>query len=426
MFEIDNVLTIMISKFKIYMVMVIDYLRGSLVKFMRYQASGGILLLIMTLLAIIFANSNLSYLYSSFLHSKVGVVIGSYNLKMSVEHFVNDGLMVVFFMLVTLEIKREMIEGQLSSRDQQILPVIAALGGVVVPALIYVFLTSGYKIGDLSATRGWAIPAATDIAFALGIMSLLGKKVPTSLKAFLTALAIIDDLIAILIIALFYSGKLNVAIILAAFIVVIFLFLLNKKKVTHKSPYLFLGFILWALIMKSGIHATIAGVLVAIFIPLKDKDENGNSPLKVLEHSVAPWSAFLILPIFAFCNAGVSLASFSFDVLFKNPIALGIMLGLFVGKQIGVFLVVYIAVRAKIATKPNSANWMQIYGVSLLCGIGFTMSVFIGNLAFPASIGITNEVRAGVLSGSLISSLAGFFLLYFAACNVKNTKKGAK
>ncbi|MFZ8864679.1 MAG: Na+/H+ antiporter NhaA [Rickettsiales bacterium] len=400
--------------------MVIKYFQDALQKFMQYQASGGILLLIMTILALIFANSNLYSFYHHFLEAPITLTISNYIIALNVEKFVNDGLMAIFFLLVTLEIKREMLEGQLSSRDQQILPVIGAIGGVVVPALIYVFFNIDYLVAGESSVRGWAIPSATDIAFALGVASLLGKRVPTSLKAFLTALAIIDDLIAILIIAFFYNTELAVNNLLWVAIIFIIMLWMNSRNITRKAIYLFLGVILWALILESGVHATIAGVLIALTIPLKVKDENNNSPLKVLEHALAPWCAFLILPVFAFCNAGISFANLSFASLISNPVSLGILAGLFIGKQFGVFTIVYLLIKSGLAKMPQGANWAQIYGVATLTGIGFTMSIFIGNLAFPPEYQITNEVRAGILAGSLLSSILGYAILHFGSKNVSS------
>ena len=404
-------------------IMVVKYFQDALNKFMQYQASGGILLLIMTILALIFANSEFHHFYHHFLEAPIVLTISNYMIDLNVEKFVNDGLMAIFFLLVTLEIKREMVEGQLSTRDQQILPAIGAIGGVAIPALIYVFFTMDYMVEGESATRGWAIPSATDIAFALGIASLLGKRVPISLKAFLTALAIIDDLIAILIIAFFYNTELAVNNLLWVAIIFIVMLWMNSRNISRKAPYLFLGVILWALILESGVHATIAGVLIGLTIPLKVKDDNNNSPLKVLEHALAPWCAFLILPIFAFCNAGISFENLSLASLISNPVSLGILAGLFVGKQLGVFSIVYLLIKSGIAKMPHGANWTQIYGVSILTGIGFTMSIFIGILDFPPEYQITDEVRAGILAGSLFSTLLGYVVLYYGSKHVLNKKK---
>jgi NhaA family Na+:H+ antiporter len=385
--------------------MVMKYFRQALIKFMQYQASSGILLLVMALFAILFANSQLKYFYHHLLEMPVVFQVGFFGIDMHFDHFVNDALMAVFFLLVTLEVKREVAEGQLSTRDQQILPVLGAIGGVAIPALIYLGVNNG-----LDSTRGWAIPTATDIAFALGVMSLLGKRVPTSLKAFLTALAIIDDLVAILIIAFFYNNELNLQNLLAAGIVTVVLVMLNNKGVGRKSPYIIAGILLWFFVLGSGIHATIAGVVLGLTIPLEPF--KGRSLLKSMEHSLEPWAAFIILPLFAFCNAGVSLEGFSFSSILTNPISLGITAGLFLGKQLGVFLLIFAAVKLKLASSPQSANWGQIYGVAMLTGIGFTMSIFIGNLAFTDPE-VTNNVRIGILAGSVLSAVAGFLILYF-------------
>lgn len=291
--------------------MVIKYFQEALHKFIQYQASGGILLLLMTILALIFANSGLHHFYHHLLEAPIIFTISNYMIDLNVEKFVNDGLMAIFFLLVTLEIKREMLEGQLSTRDQQILPVVGAIGGVAIPALFYVYFNMEYMVEGESAIRGWAIPSATDIAFALGIASLLGKKVPLSLKAFLTALAIIDDLIAILIIAFFYNTELAINNLLWVAVIFIIMLWMNSRNISRKAPYLFLGVIVWALILESGVHATIAGVLIALTIPLNIKGDKKNRPLIVLEHALAPWCAFLILPIFAFCNAGISFENLS-------------------------------------------------------------------------------------------------------------------
>ena len=380
--------------------------KDSLFKFINYQASGGILLLLATFFAILLANSFLAPNYTAFLHYPLIKLSGH---AFSVEHFVNDGLMAIFFLFVSLEIKREVIEGQLSTRDQQILPLVAAIGGVLVPALIYVFFNFNNEVAGVSTVKGWAIPSATDIAFALGVISLLGKRVPIALKAFLTALAIIDDLAAILIIALFYNSDLHlINLVLAAFIVAILL-ILNKKGVTKLTPYLVLGFILWLLILNSGIHATIAGVLLGLTIPIKDKQ--GKSPLKKMEHSIEPYCAFLILPIFAFCNAGISLAGMQLLDLFNNPISIGISAGLFFGKQLGVFAFVFVLIKSNIVKMPEGAKWISLYGVSVLTGIGFTMSIFIGNLAFSPELGISNNIKSGILLGSFLSAIIGYFIL---------------
>jgi len=393
--------------------MVVQFLHKAIARFIRYQAAGGILLLIMALFAIIIANSGFHDVYHHFLEMPFVVTLGHFHLGHNIEFFINDGLMVIFFLLVSLEIKREVLEGQLSSRDQQIIPVIGALGGVVLPAAIFAIFNWNYNVGDQAAINGWAIPAATDIAFAIGVISLFGSRVPISLKLFLTALAIIDDLAAILIIALFYNNNLSIDALLFAIIIVSLLIYMNYAGVTKLLPYFVLGFCLWIAVLESGIHATIAGVLLGLTIPLRGEGKDTHSPLKTLEHSLEPWSAFFILPIFAFANAGVSLAGLDFGDAVTNPISLGIIAGLFIGKQLGVFTTVFLLVKSGIAKMPKGANWKQIYGVSILTGIGFTMSIFIGNLAYIDSAEFLNIARIGILCGSFISAICGYIILHY-------------
>ena len=402
--------------------MVIKYVQDALAQFMKYQAAGGVLLLIMALLAIILANSGFHNLYHHFLEMPVLITVGGIKLGHNFETFINDGLMVIFFLLVSLEIKREVIEGNLSTRDQQIIPVIGALGGVIIPALIYVFINMNQSVGGVETVKGWAIPSATDIAFAIGVISLFGKRVPSSLKIFLLALAIIDDLAAILIIALFYNADLSIISLLLAFIIMIGLVAMNKSGVVNKSLYFIGGFFLWITILQSGIHATIAGVLLGFTIPLRAKDHHGLSPLKTVEHSLEPWVAFAILPIFAFCNAGVDLSGTDINTIFSNPVSLGIILGLFFGKQIGVFGSLFLLIKLGIAKMPKNSNWMQIYGISILTGIGFTMSIFIGNLAFAGQAEILNNSRIGILLASLLAAIMGYLILHFS-CPQKSKQK---
>jgi len=330
---------------------------------------------------------------------------------LDVLHWINDGLMAVFFLFVGLEIKREFLDGQLATWSNRALPCIAAGGGVVVPGLVYVAV----NVGAPETLRGWAIPTATDIAFALGVLSLFGSRVPTSLKVFLATLAIVDDLAAVLIIAVFYTAKINLAALGGAALTVVLLLVFNRLKVSRLAPYVVLGIALWWLVLLSGVHATVAGVLLAMTIPLnasKGAPDDMTSPLHQLEHRLAPWVAFLIVPVFGFANAGVSFAGMSRSVL-AEPVTLGVAAGLFVGKQLGVFFASWLAIRAGFARLPVAASWAQFYGVSLLCGIGFTMSLFIGLLAFrdPA---LQDEVKIGVLAGSLASALAGVALLCFS------------
>jgi len=327
---------------------------------------------------------------------------------MSLLHWINDALMAVFFFFVTLEIKREFLQGELSNRKQALLPIIAAIGGMLVPALIYVYIN--FQTGD--TLNGWAIPSATDIAFSLGVLSLLGSRVPISLKVFLTALAIIDDLGAIVIIAFFYSGDLSIKYLSLLLITFIALIILNKFNIKKFIPYLLLGLILWFFTHESGIHATISGVLLATVIPHRKKEKDF-SLLTKIEHSISPYVAFGIMPLFALANAGVSLSGMNFDSLLL-PVPLGILLGLFIGKQIGVFLFSIISIKLNIAQMPNNANWLNFYGVGVLTGIGFTMSLFVGNLAFVENVQYISGVKIGVLTGSLLSTVFGYVLLLVA------------
>ena len=380
--------------------------------FFKLEAASGLVLLFAAIIALIVSNSNLSELYFSTLNKYLFLGINNFGLKLSVLHWINDALMAIFFFFVTLEIKREFLQGELSNIKQALLPIIAAVGGMLVPALFYVFI----NFGDSETMNGWAIPSATDIAFSLGVLSLLGKRVPLSLKVFLTALAIIDDLGAIVIIALFYSGDLSIkylSLMLLAFIV---LLVINKFNIKKFLPYLIVGIFLWDFTHNSGIHATIAGVLLAMTIPHRKKDKDFSLLIKI-EHAISPYVAFGIMPLFAFANAGVSLEGLSFASLL-DKVPLGILLGLFVGKQLGVFVFSYVSIKMKIAQMPNNSNWFNFYGVGVLTGIGFTMSLFVGNLAFPNS-DIIDGVKIGVLLGSLFSTVLGYVILLLS------TKKNA-
>ena len=373
--------------------------------FFKLEAASGIVLLFAALIALFISNSELSILYFSTLERYLFIGINNFGLKLSVLHWINDALMAIFFFFVTLEIKREFLQGELSNIKQALLPIIAAVGGMVVPALVYVFI----NLGDGETLKGWAIPSATDIAFSLGVLSLLGKRVPLSLKVFLTALAIIDDLGAIVIIALFYSGDLSIkylSLMLLAFIV---LLVINKFNIKKFLPYLIVGIFLWDFTHNSGIHATIAGVLLAMTIPHRKKDKDFSLLIKV-EHAISPYVAFGIMPIFAFANAGVSLEGLSFSSLL-DKVPLGIVLGLFIGKQLGVFVFSYISIKLKIAQMPSNTSWYNFYGVGVLTGIGFTMSLFVGNLAFAENMQYMDGVKIGVLTGSLLSTLFGYFLI---------------
>ena len=369
------------------------------------QASGGLILMAAAALALIVANSPLASAYFGALKAYLG--------PLSVLHWINDGLMALFFLLVGLEIKREVLDGQLSSWSRRVLPGVAALGGMVVPALIFL----AFNADDPATARGWAIPAATDIAFALGVLSLLGSRVPTSLKVFLTALAIIDDLGAVVIIALFYSADLSIPHLAGAGVALVALIALNRLGVTRLLPYVLLGAALWWLVLGSGVHATIAGVLLALTIPLRmtpaRPDDMEHSPLHRLEHGLHPWVTFAIVPVFGFANAGVSFAGLSPDILTAD-LTLGVALGLLVGKLVGVFGSAWLLIRLNVADAPAGAGTLQLLGVSLLCGIGFTMSLFIGLLAFAGDPLLQEEVKIGILGGSILAGLLGWGVLRVA------------
>jgi len=386
--------------------------------FFKLESSSGLVLLFAAIVALIVSNSEFSEFYFKTLNEYLFLGINNFGIKLTVIHWINDALMAIFFFFVTLEIKREFIQGELSDTKQALLPIIAAVGGMLVPALLYIFI----NFGDKETLNGWAIPSATDIAFSLGVLSLLGSRVPISLKVFLTALAIIDDLGAIVIIALFYSGDLSIKYLSLMLLAFIFLLMLNKFNIKKFAPYLLIGLFLWDFTHNSGIHATIAGVLLAITIPHRKKEKDFSLLTKV-EHSISPYVAFGIMPLFAFANAGVSLEGLSFSSLL-NKVPLGIVLGLFIGKQFGVFIFSYISIKLKIAQMPNNSNWFNFYGVGVLTGIGFTMSLFVGNLAFAENIKYMDGVKIGVLTGSLLSTLFGYLLILLTPNNVsKNNKK---
>ncbi|ESQ86692.1 sodium:proton antiporter [Asticcacaulis sp. AC460] len=374
--------------------------------FVNSNVSGGLVLILAAVLALIVANSPLSETYFHTLHHKLA--------GLSVLHWINDALMALFFLLVGLEIKREMLTGQLSDWPRRALPGIAAAGGVIVPAVIYVLCNQTTP----QTLRGWAIPTATDIAFALGVLALLGSRVPPALKVFLTALAIIDDLVAVIVIAIFYTSGLSLLWLAAAVAGLCLLWLFNRLKVKTLWLYLAVGVIIWFFVLKSGIHATLAGVAVALLIPLhthhKEGGDDHHSPLIRLEHALHKPVAFLIVPIFGFANAGVSLAGFTPAALLA-PIPLGIALGLFLGKQLGVFSASWLAIKLRLARLPDNTSWFQLYGVSVVTGIGFTMSLFIGLLAFPTHPEAQDSVKIGVLAGSLLSGLIGYALLSASA-----------
>jgi len=383
----------------------INYISKPFRWFFKLEAASGLVLLFAAIIALFISNSDLADLYFATLNKYLFIGINNFGLKLSVLHWINDALMAIFFFFVTLEIKREFLQGELSNIKQALLPIIAAVGGMLVPALFYVFI----NLGDSETLNGWAIPSATDIAFSLGVLSLLGKRVPLSLKVFLTALAIIDDLGAIVIIALFYSGDLSIKYLTLMLLAFIVLLLINKFNIKKFLPYLVIGLFLWDFTHNSGIHATIAGVLLAMTIPHRKKVKDFSLLIKI-EHAISPYVAFGIMPLFAFANAGVSLEGLSFASLL-DKVPLGIVLGLFLGKQVGVFIFSYVSIKLKVAQMPNDTSWYNFYGVGVLTGIGFTMSLFVGNLAFVENMQYMDGVKIGVLTGSLLSTLFGYFLI---------------
>lgn len=378
--------------------------------FLKLEAAGGILLVTFSVIALIVANSSAYYFYDYIFNGvKFGIGFtdiagGNFNLEKSVLHWINDGLMVIFFFLVGLELKREITVGSLSQKSKILLPVLTAVGGMAVPAFIYWFINKDSP----ETMQGWAIPCATDIAFALGILSLLGSRVPIALKVLLTAFAIMDDLGSIVIIALFYSAQLNFYALFFGFIPIFGLFILNRCGVSRIAPYVLMGVFLWLMVLQSGVHSVLAGVLTALFIPVTVKDER-RSPSQRLEHDLHPWVAFLILPLFGFANAGVPFEGMTV-LSFMEPTTLGIILGLIIGKQVGIFGTVWLTVKSGLSPMPDQTSWCQIYAMAVLSGIGFTMSLFIGGLAFEG-VHMQAEVRLGVLVGSLISAVAGYILL---------------
>ena len=387
----------------------INYISSPFKWFFKLEAASGILLLISAIAALFVSNSELSSYYFNTLNEYLFIGINNFGLKLSVLHWINDALMAIFFFFVTLEIKREFLQGELSSLKQAMLPIIGAVGGMLVPALIYIYI----NFENPNTLNGWAIPSATDIAFSIGILSLLGSRVPISLKVFLTALAIIDDLGAIVIIAFFYTGDLSTKYLLLMLITFIFLLVLNRLSIKKFVPYIILGLFLWFFTHESGVHATIAGVLLASVVPHRKKEHDFSLLIKI-EHAISPYVAYMIMPLFAFANAGVSLEGLSLSSLML-PVPLGIVLGLFVGKQLGVFIFSYAAIKFGLASLPNSSNWVSFYAVGILTGIGFTMSLFVGNLAFVNNMEYMDGVKIGVLSGSLLSTVFGFVLLYLSS-----------
>ncbi|PVZ88932.1 Na+/H+ antiporter NhaA [Serratia sp. S1B] len=374
-------------------------------QFLRQEAAGGIILIIAAVVALIMANTSLQGLYQSFLNLPVMIRVSSLEIAKPLLLWINDGLMAIFFLVVGLEVKRELMQGSLAGRDKAVFPAIAALGGMLAPALIYLFFNGADEI----TRQGWAIPAATDIAFALGVMALLGKRVPTSLKVFLLALAIIDDLGVIIIIALFYTYKVSLLALAVAAAAIAVLAVMNWRGVGKTSMYMIVGLVLWVAILKSGVHATLAGVIVGFMIPLRAKNEP--SPSETLEHELHPWVAFLILPLFAFANAGVPLQGVSLSGL-TSLLPVGIAAGLFIGKPLGIFTLSWLAVKLGMAKLPEDINFKQVFAVAMLCGIGFTMSIFIASLAFAeAAPGLITYSKLGILLGSTSAAIIGYVLL---------------
>lgn len=375
--------------------------------FLSRETSGGILLMGAAIISIIFANTPLNKYYSLLIDTPVVIRIGLFEIAKPLLLWVNDGLMAVFFLLVGLELKREFVNGELSEVRKIILPALGALGGMVVPALFYLV----FNYNNSETIKGWAIPAATDIAFSLGVLALLGSRVPASLKIFLTSLAIFDDIGAILIIAFFYTSKISLPALFIAGVCLFVLFLLNRRNVEEKSPYFLVGLVMWIALLKSGVHATLAGVLLALFIPMKSKKNPDESPLENIEKDLHSVVAFFILPFFAFCNSGINLTGIGIDQLFHN-VSLGIASGLFLGKQLGIFSFCLVGIKLEIARLPDGVSFKSLYGTAVLCGIGFTMSLFIGSLAFEetGAIRIFDE-RLGIIIGSLFSGIAGYLIL---------------
>ncbi|SDP34575.1 Na+/H+ antiporter NhaA [Desulforhopalus singaporensis] len=377
-------------------------------RFLQLEAAGGILLMVSTAVAMVIANTPLAVYYDLLLQTKVAVTIGTFEIAKPLLLWINDGLMAIFFFMVGLELKRELLTGELAERKNIVLPGIGAIGGITVPALIYVL----FNANDPSAMKGWAIPAATDIAFALGVLALLGTRVPVTLKIFLTSLAIFDDVGAIIIIALFYTSKISVTALGAVICCLPLLYAMNRINIVSKTSYIGVGVIMWAAMIKSGIHATLAGVILAMFIPMHDRDRPDFSPLQDLEHDLHAAVAFFILPLFAFANSGIALSGTGIDHILHG-VPLGIGLGLFIGKQIGIFGFCWIAIKFKLTSLPRGVDMKSLYGAAVLCGIGFTMSLFIGSLTFEeTSSGNLFDERTGIILGSLASGIMGYFILH--------------
>jgi NhaA family Na+:H+ antiporter len=389
----------------------------SLMEFFKTSAAGGVVLVFAAALSMVMANSEARGFYQHLLHMPVSIMFGEVGLSKTLHHWINDGLMAIFFFMVGMEIKHEAIKGHLSTRDQAILPALAALGGMAVPAAVFYLIV---KAEHPALLHGWAIPSATDIAFALGILALLGDRVPAALKVLLMAIAVIDDLGAVVIIALFYTADLSYGALGLAACCIALLFALNRFRVKSAAAYVLTGILLWLAVLESGVHATLAGVITAFFIPITEDGvdgdpRDGRSMLEGMVHKLHPWVAFLIMPVFAFANAGVNLDGLSLENM-RDPVPLGIAAGLFAGKQVGIFATILIAVKLGVSALPRLVSWRHIYGLSLLCGIGFTMSLFIGSLAYHDPL-LNNEVRLGVLAGSTLSAVIGYFFLRYCTGN---------
>ncbi len=375
--------------------------------FFKLESASGIILMFAAVLALMCANTPLQTYYALFLDTPVEIRIGSLEIAKPLLLWINDGLMAVFFFLIGLELKRELIEGELSDKRNIILPGVGAIGGMVVPAMIYMY----FNAEDSTAMVGWAIPTATDIAFALGVLSLLGSRVPTAIKIFLTSLAIFDDIGAIIIIAVFYTANISLTALIVVSCCILILAVLNKRNTESKSLYLLIGIVMWAAMLKSGVHATLAGVVLAMFIPIRSKTNRNHSPLKSLEHDLHAVVAFFVLPIFAFANAGISFSGVGAEQIFHS-VPLGIALGLFIGKQIGIFGISWVAIKLNLTKLPTGMSWGSLYGTAALCGIGFTMSLFIGSLAFEESgVNLLFDERLGIIIGSLASGILGYLVL---------------
>ena len=385
-------------------------MQATIRNFLRLESAGGIVLMAAAALALVAANTAASGLYAYFIETPVEVRVGGLQIAKPLFLWVNDGLMAIFFFLVGLELKREFLEGELSRPANVLLPALGAVGGIAVPVAFFVLMNQG----DAVALRGWAIPAATDIAFALGILTLLGSRVPVSLKVFLVSLAIFDDLGAIIIIAIFYSADLSTAALVMAAACLAVLTIMNRRGVVSVSSYVFVGVVMWIAVLKSGVHATLAGVALAAFIPMRDPDNESYSPLRELEHDLHQVVAFGVLPLFAFVNAGIDFSGVGIDTL-AHPVPLGIATGLFVGKQVGIFLLCFVAIKLGLARLPDGASWGSLYGVSILCGVGFTMSLFVGSLAFENTVidvDMVFDERLGIILGSLLSGIMGYIVLH--------------